>query len=122
MVKQDDEYWVPEVVRAYLRAQGYSTGALEDMEPHIRNGIFWMRAVGECPCQAECPRERVLPGAFCLTRTGWPERRVLPSGSGRGVLARHRIKKTRQCACSEAEVRRVLLVTVYCICRTIGWL
>ena len=29
-------YWVPECVRAYLRAAGYSTRALEDMEPHVR--------------------------------------------------------------------------------------
>lgn len=42
-----DEYWVPECVRAYLRAVGYSTRALEDMEPHVREWDSWMRAVGE---------------------------------------------------------------------------
>jgi A118 family predicted phage portal protein len=42
-----EEYWVPEGVRGYLRAQGYSTWALEDMEPHIRDWDGWMRAVGE---------------------------------------------------------------------------
>lgn len=31
-----EEYWVPECVRSYLRAAGYSTRALEDMEPHVR--------------------------------------------------------------------------------------
>ncbi|EUB32119.1 hypothetical protein HMPREF1503_0531 [Olsenella uli MSTE5] len=38
---------------------------------------------------------------------GWPERLPLLSGSGRGVLAGHRIKKARQRACSEAGARRV---------------
>ena len=42
-----DEYWVPECVRAYLRGAGYSTRALEDMEPHVREWDRWMRAVGE---------------------------------------------------------------------------
>ncbi|WP_195839240.1 hypothetical protein [Parafannyhessea umbonata] len=42
-----EEYWVPECVRAYLRATGYSTRALEDMEPHVREWDRWMRAVGE---------------------------------------------------------------------------
>lgn len=42
-----DEYWVPEYVRAYLRGAGYSTRALEDMEPHVREWDRWMRAVGE---------------------------------------------------------------------------
>lgn len=42
-----DEYWVPECVRAYLRGAGYSTRALEDMEPHVREWDSWMRAVGE---------------------------------------------------------------------------
>lgn len=42
-----DEYWVPECVRAYLRTAGYSTRALEDMEPHVREWDRWMRAVGE---------------------------------------------------------------------------
>lgn len=31
----------------YLRAAGYSTRALEDMEPHVREWDSWMRAVGE---------------------------------------------------------------------------
>ena len=44
---QDNEYWVPESVRGYLRAAGFSTRALEDMEPHIREWDSWMRAVGE---------------------------------------------------------------------------
>ncbi len=39
-------YWVPECVRAYLRAAGYSTRALEDMEPHVREWDRWMRAFG----------------------------------------------------------------------------
>ena len=42
-----DEYWVPECVRSYLRTAGYSTRALEDMEPHVREWDRWMRAVGE---------------------------------------------------------------------------
>ena len=42
-----DEYWVPECVRSYLRAAGYSTRALEDMEPHVREWDSSMRAVGE---------------------------------------------------------------------------
>lgn len=47
MAEQGDEYWVPEGVRAYLRGCGYSTRALADMEPHIREWDSWMRAVGE---------------------------------------------------------------------------
>ncbi len=47
MAEGQDGYWVPECVRAYLRAAGYSTRALEDMEPHIREWDRWMRAVGE---------------------------------------------------------------------------
>mgnify|MGYP000982734289 CR=1 FL=1 len=47
MVESQDEYWVPEAVRAYLRSAGYSTRALEDMEPHVREWDRWMRAVGE---------------------------------------------------------------------------
>lgn len=43
----DNEYWVPECVREYLRGAGYSTRALEDMEPHVREWDSWMRAVGE---------------------------------------------------------------------------
>lgn len=42
-----EEYWVPECVRAYLRAAGYSARALEDMEPHVREWDRWMQAVGE---------------------------------------------------------------------------
>ncbi len=42
-----EEYWVPECVRAYLRGAGYSTRALEDMEPHVQEWDRWMRAVGE---------------------------------------------------------------------------
>lgn len=44
---EQDGYWAPEGVRAYLRGAGYSTRALEDMEPHIREWDSWMRAVGE---------------------------------------------------------------------------
>ena len=47
MVESQDEYWVPEAVRAYLRSAGYSTRAREDMEPHVRKWDSWMRAVGE---------------------------------------------------------------------------
>jgi hypothetical protein len=36
MVERQDKYWVPECTRAYLREAGYSTWALEDMEPHVR--------------------------------------------------------------------------------------
>ena len=42
-----DTYWIPECVREWLRRQGYSTRALEDMEPHVREWDRWMRAVGE---------------------------------------------------------------------------
>lgn len=38
---------MPEAVRAYLRGAGYSTRALEEMEPHVREWDSWMRAVGE---------------------------------------------------------------------------
>ena len=44
---ETDGYWVPECVRGYLRAHGYSTRALEDMEPHVREWDSWMRAEGE---------------------------------------------------------------------------
>ena len=47
MSELGDEYWVPEHVRAYLRAAWYSTRTLEDMEPHVREWDSWMRAVGE---------------------------------------------------------------------------
>lgn len=46
-VDADDAYWVPEHVREYLRGVGYSTRALEDMEPYVREWDSWMRAVGE---------------------------------------------------------------------------
>ena len=55
MVKQGDEYWVPEAVRAYLRAQGYSTRALEDMEPHIRNGILGCGLLGSVRVKQNAP-------------------------------------------------------------------
>ena len=42
----DDEYWVPEHVRAWLRSLGFSL-PLEDMEPHIRAWDRWMRALGD---------------------------------------------------------------------------
>lgn len=42
-----NECWVPERARGYMRAQGFSTRALEDMEPHVREWDSWMRAVGE---------------------------------------------------------------------------
>ena len=42
----DDEYWVPEHVRAFLRGLGFSL-PLEDMEPHIRAWDRWMRALGD---------------------------------------------------------------------------
>ena len=38
----DDEYWVPEHVRAWLGSLGFSL-PLEDMEPHIRAWDRWMR-------------------------------------------------------------------------------
>lgn len=47
MHEGENEHWVPEGVRAYLRGQGFSTRALEEMEPHIREWDSWMRAVGE---------------------------------------------------------------------------
>ncbi len=43
----EDEYWVPECVKGYLRACGFSTRVLEDMEPYVREWDSWMRAVGE---------------------------------------------------------------------------
>lgn len=42
-----EAYWIPECVRDWLRRQGYSTRALEDMEPHVREWDRWMRAEGE---------------------------------------------------------------------------
>ena len=47
MLSDNEVYWMPEGVRAYLRGAGYSTRALEDMEPHVRKWNSWMRAVGE---------------------------------------------------------------------------
>ena len=41
----DDEYWVPEHVREYLRALGFVL-PLKAMEPYIRNWHDWMRASG----------------------------------------------------------------------------
>lgn len=38
---------MPECVRAYLRAAGYSTRAPKDMEPRVREWDRWMRAVDE---------------------------------------------------------------------------
>lgn len=35
----DDEYWVPEHVREWLRGLGFSL-PLENMEPHIRAWVF----------------------------------------------------------------------------------
>ncbi|MGN9235164.1 hypothetical protein ACTM8Z_07765 [Atopobiaceae bacterium HCP3S3_D6] len=46
-IEATEGYWVPECVRAYLHGAGYSTRALEDMEPHVREWDRWMRAVGE---------------------------------------------------------------------------
>lgn len=42
----EDEYWVPEHVREWLRSLGFSL-PLEDMEPHIRAWDRWMRALGD---------------------------------------------------------------------------
>ena len=47
MLSDNEVYWMPEGVRAYLRGAGYSTRALEDMEPHVREWDSWMRAEGE---------------------------------------------------------------------------
>lgn len=41
----DDEYWVPEHVRAYLRGLGFVL-PLEPMEEHIREWNEWMRSEG----------------------------------------------------------------------------
>ncbi len=46
MLGNEDRYWVPEAVRAYLRALGFRL-PLEDMEPHILAWERWMRAEGE---------------------------------------------------------------------------
>ncbi len=46
MDAHDNEYWVPEHVRAWLRGLGFSL-PLEDMEPHIRAWDRWMRALGD---------------------------------------------------------------------------
>lgn len=42
-----ETYWIPECVREWLRKQGFSTRALEDMEPHVREWDSWMRSEGE---------------------------------------------------------------------------
>lgn len=42
----EDEYWVPEHVREWLRSLGFSL-PLEDMESHIRAWDRWMRALGD---------------------------------------------------------------------------
>jgi len=42
-----DTYWIPECARDWLRKSGYSTRALEDMEPYVREWDSWMRAEGE---------------------------------------------------------------------------
>lgn len=41
----DDEHWVPEHVREWLRSLGFVSLPLEDMEPHIRAWDRWMRAL-----------------------------------------------------------------------------
>lgn len=41
----DDEYWVPEHVRGYLRGRGFLS-PLEAMEEHIRAWHDWMRSLG----------------------------------------------------------------------------
>ena len=46
MLSNDDNYWVPECIRSYLRALGFRS-PLEDMEPHVLEWDRWMRAVGE---------------------------------------------------------------------------
>ncbi len=46
MDAHDNEYWVPEHVREWLRSLGFSL-PLEDMEPHIRAWDQWMRALGD---------------------------------------------------------------------------
>ena len=46
MLGNEDRYWVPEAVRAFLRAYGFRL-PLEDMEPHILAWERWMRAEGE---------------------------------------------------------------------------
>ena len=43
----DEEHWVPERTRASVRTAGYSTRALDDMEPHVCEWDRWMRTVGE---------------------------------------------------------------------------
>lgn len=46
MDAHDNEYWVPEHMRAWLRGLGFSL-PLEDMEPHVRAWDQWMRALGD---------------------------------------------------------------------------
>lgn len=46
MERGSESYWVPEHVRAYLRAMGFRL-PIEDMEGHIACWDAWMRAVGD---------------------------------------------------------------------------
>lgn len=46
MLSNDENYWVPECIRSYLRAMGFWS-PLEEMEPHVLAWDRWMRAVGE---------------------------------------------------------------------------
>lgn len=46
MERGSESYWVPEHVRAYLRAMGFRL-PIEDMEGHIACWDGWMRAVGD---------------------------------------------------------------------------
>ena len=85
----DDEYWVPEHVREWLRSLGF-TLPLEDMEPHIRAWDRWMRALGDFydyrdtdgvgrvyevhrrsinPATRVCPGWKSLPG-LCSSPSG----------------------------------------------------
>lgn len=43
---KDDEYWVPEHVRAYLESLGFSL-PLTQIEPYVREWGMWMDAAGE---------------------------------------------------------------------------
>lgn len=55
----EDEYWVPEHVRGYLRGLGFAL-PLEAMEPHIRAWDRWMRSTRcRCIC-AGMPSARAL--------------------------------------------------------------
>ena len=86
----DDEYWVPEHVREWLRSLGF-TLPLEDMEPHIRAWDRWMRSLGDFydyrdtdgvgrvyevhrrsinPATRVCPGWKSLPGLCGCARGG----------------------------------------------------